>query len=747
LIETIKDQKEMNNMLISNNKNLKTGISNSQELNRQLDIEIEKVKNYESIINSIEMRNNELIKLNNTLSTLNIDLENQIKDMNSKMESNEKVITELVSKTKDYELINNKLVKDKIAEDNTNKSFIIKLKENIEHLTKQNSELLKTSSEYHILLKNCEIKDESIKILTSENTFVKDRISKNDSLIKDLEFNLSNTRKDLNKINLTIEDYNKQISSLHNDIERLNNIHDNTINEIKRNITREKESIISEYNEKISEINKKHKKVINDYTIKDISKQNEIDKLTDNFNKFSISEKTLNDTKNDYTTIIDKLERSNKDLTIKLNSQNIDNISNISSLSEEKNRLEEIIKDNISKYKSIENEYNKNINTIRLLEKSNSELAIKLEKANTELINKNRENLKLNEITIEKEKLYNESIIQQKRLRNKITLLTKEKQGLTEDILSLESKISELKNKNTDYIKEMKIKDEILNKIENSIKSINSSSISELDLLNLRKEKDDLNITIKKLLIENKYKTELYDKVYNNFIELNKKYDEISGKYTISVTDKQNLEIKIKCLNNDNIHLLSKVNDLIRLNENLNTQKMISTNIYENNIKDVQKDTNDRIIESTKSLEYRYKVQIHKLSDIIKARTNELKFADDKYAKLMSEKFTEYTFRIQSLSDEIIKKDNEIKELLVKHEKDIKDTIINTESMFRTKMKLDPPTNYLRILKAKDHRIYVLQATLKSFRKDFQKKLVLLRNEISRLNKDTVKEEKIESSI
>ncbi len=737
----------MNNMLISNNKNLKTGISNSQELNRQLDIEIEKVKNYESIINSIEMRNNELIKLNNTLSTLNIDLENQIKDMNSKMESNEKVITELVSKTKDYELINNKLVKDKIAEDNTNKSFIIKLKENIEHLTKQNSELLKTSSEYHILLKNCEIKDESIKILTSENTFVKDRISKNDSLIKDLEFNLSNTRKDLNKINLTIEDYNKQISSLHNDIERLNNIHDNTINEIKRNITREKESIISEYNEKISEINKKHKKVINDYTIKDISKQNEIDKLTDNFNKFSISEKTLNDTKNDYTTIIDKLERSNKDLTIKLNSQNIDNISNISSLSEEKNRLEEIIKDNISKYKSIENEYNKNINTIRLLEKSNSELAIKLEKANTELINKNRENLKLNEITIEKEKLYNESIIQQKRLRNKITLLTKEKQGLTEDILSLESKISELKNKNTDYIKEMKIKDEILNKIENSIKSINSSSISELDLLNLRKEKDDLNITIKKLLIENKYKTELYDKVYNNFIELNKKYDEISGKYTISVTDKQNLEIKIKCLNNDNIHLLSKVNDLIRLNENLNTQKMISTNIYENNIKDVQKDTNDRIIESTKSLEYRYKVQIHKLSDIIKARTNELKFADDKYAKLMSEKFTEYTFRIQSLSDEIIKKDNEIKELLVKHEKDIKDTIINTESMFRTKMKLDPPTNYLRILKAKDHRIYVLQATLKSFRKDFQKKLVLLRNEISRLNKDTVKEEKIESSI
>ncbi len=105
------------------------------------------------------------------------------------------------------------------------------------------------------------------------------------------------------------------------------------------------------------------------------------------------------------------------------------------------------------------------------------------------------------------------------------------------------------------------------------------------------------------------------------------------------------------------------------------------------------------------------------------------------------------SFRIQSLGDEIIKKDNEIKELLVKHEKDIKDTVINTESMFRTKMKLDPPTNYLRILKAKDHRIYVLQATLKSFRKDFQKKLVLLRNEISRLNKETVKEEKIESSI
>ena len=112
-------------------------------------------------------------------------------------------------------------------------------------------------------------------------------------------------------------------------------------------------------------------------------------------------------------------------------------------------------------------------------------------------------------------------------------------------------------------------------------------------------------------------------------------------------------------------------------------------------------------------------------------------------AKIMSEKFTEYTFKIQSLSDEIIKKDNEIKELLVKHEKDIKDTIINTESMFRTKMKLDPPTNYLRILKGKDHRIYVLQATLKSFRKDFQKKIVLLRNEISRLNKEMVNGERI----
>ena len=335
----------------------------------------------------------------------------------------------------------------------------------------------------------------------------------------------------------------------------------------------------------------------------------------------------------------------------------------------------------------------------------------------------------------------------QKRLENSLTLLTKEKQGLCEDIKSLETQISEIRVKNTEYIKEIKIKDDIIKKIEQSIKSINSSSITELDLLNLRKEKDDLTITMKKLVIENKYKTELYDKVYNNFIELNKKYDEISGKYTISVTDKQNLEIKIKGLNNENIHLLSKVNDLIRLNENLNTQKMISTNIYTNNIKDIEKDTNDRIIESNKSLEYRYKVQIHKLSDIIKARTNELKFADDKYAKLMSEKFTEYTFRIQSLGDEIIKKDNEIKELLVKHEKDIKDTIINTESMFRIKMKLDPPTNYLRILKAKDHRIYVLQATLKSFRKDFQKKLVLLRNEISRLNKETVKEEKIESSI
>lgn len=734
LIETIKEQKEMNNMLISNNTELKTGISNSQELNRQLDIKNEKVKNYESIICSIESRNNELIKVNNTVSTRNIDLENQVKDMNSKLESSEKFISDLVSKTKEYDLINNKLVKDKISEDNNNNSLIKKLKENIEHLTKQNSELLKTASEKPILLKNCEIKDDSIKTLTMENTFIKDKIAKSDIIIKDLEFNLSNTRKDLNKINLTIEDYNKQVSSLHNDIERLNNIHDNTINEIKRNITREKEAIISEYNEKIIELNKKHKKDIRDYAMKEISRQNEIDKLTDSLNKFSTSEKTLNETKNEYTAIIDKLERSNKELNIKLSSQKNDIISNISSLSEEKNRLDEIIKDNISKYKSIENEYNKNINTIRVLEKSNSELSSKLEKANMELLNKSRDNLKLNEITIEKEKLYNESTIQQKRLRNKITLLTKEKQGLTEDISSLESKISELKNKNTEHIKEMKIKDEILNKIENSIKSINSSSITELDLLNLRKEKDDLTITMKKLVIENKYKTELYDKVYNNFIELNKKYDEISGNYTISVTDKQNLEIKIKCLNNDNIHLLSKVNDLTRLNENLNTQKMISTNIYENNIKDVQKDTNDRIIESNKSLEYRYKVQIHKLSDIIKTRTNELKFADDKYAKLMSEKFTEYTFRIQSLGDEIIKKDNEIKELLVKHEKDIKDTVINTESMFRTKMKLDPPTNYLRILKAKDHRIYVLQATLKSFRKDFQKKLVLLRNEISRLN-------------
>ena len=697
-LENLKEQKEMNNMLISNNNELKTGISNSEDLNRKLEIKGEKVKNYESIICSIESRNNELIKVNNTVSTRNNDLENQVKDMNSKLESSEKVISDLVSKTKEYVLINNKLVKDKISEDNSNNSMIKKLKENIEHLTKQNSELLKTASEKPILLKNCEIKDDSIKTLTMENTFIKDKITKSDIIIKELEFNLSNTRKDLNKINLTIEDYNKQVSSLQSDIERLNNIHDNTVNEIKRNIAREKEAIISEYNEKISELNKKHKKDIHDYAMKEISIQK-------------------------------------------------DSISNISSLSEEKNRLEEIIKDNISKYKSIEIEYNKNINTVRILEKSNFELSSKLEKANTELSSKSRDNLKLNEITIDKEKLYNESIMHQKRLENNLTLLTKEKQGLFEDIKSLETQIAEIKVKNTEYIKEIKIKDDVIKKIEQSIKSINSSSIAELDLLNLRKEKDDLTITMKKLVIENKYKTELYDKVYNNFIELNKKYDEISGKYTLSVTDKQNLEVKIKGLNNDNIHLLSKVNDLIRLNENLNTQKMISTNIYTNNIKDIEKDTNDRIIESNKSLEYRYKVQIHKLSDIIKARTNELKFADDKYAKLMSEKFTEYTFRIQSLGDEIIKKDNEIKELLVKHEKDIKDTIINTESMFRTKMKLDPPTNYLRILKAKDHRIYVLQATLKSFRKDFQKKLVLLRNEISRLNTETVKEEKIESSI
>jgi Ni,Fe-hydrogenase I large subunit len=238
----------------------------------------------------------------------------------------------------------------------------------------------------------------------------------------------------------------------------------------------------------------------------------------------------------------------------------------------------------------------------------------------------------------------------------------------------------------------------------------------------------------KKLVIENNYKTELYNKVYDNFTELNSKYDTLSGKYSLNITEKQHLELRIKSLNNYNIDLVSKIKNIERKNEDLQTQSMINSNIYNNNIKDIEKDSHERILESNKSLEYRYKVQIHKLSDIIKLRTNELKFSDDKYAKIMSERFTEYTMRIQSLTDEIVRKDNEIKDLLVKHENDIKDTVVKTESLFRTKMKLDPPTNYIRILKGKDQRIYVLQATLKTFRKDFQRKLVTLRTEINKLN-------------
>ena len=703
LSESIKEQKEVNLKLSKNNNVMKETITRLEDSCKKYELDNQKIKKYESIISTLETSNTNLVKLNDITSTRNNDLEKTVKDLTNKLEKVEKLIPELNAKNKEFELTINKVSKDKISEDINNNSLITKLNENIENLNKHNSELLKISGDYKILLKTSELKDDNIKTLTLENTFIKDKLTKSESAVKDLESKLSTIRKESNKNASMLEDYTNQIYSLKLEIDRNLNTYEINMKDIIKRTEKEKETLSRDFNEKLEKINTELQS-----------------RITENF-KLDESLKSKEREYNEIKIKLKNIEKINIEINNKLEKSN----SEISTV----NNLRELIKEK-------EKECLENMTKIKSLEKINSDKTIKINSSIDEL-------MKLKENILQKDRQYNDILLNFKSIEIKLNSLIDEKEILTAELNKSTEKLNEYKVKNNEQLQENKIKDEIIQKIESSIKSINSSSISEIELLNLRKEKDDLIISTKKLEAENKYKTQLYDKIYNNFTELNKKYDDISGKYTLAITDKQNLETRLKVANNENIHLLSQVTDLKRINENLNTQSIISTKLHSNNIKDIEKDTNDRIIESNKSLEYRYKVQIHKLSDIIKARTNELKFADDKYAKIMSEKFTEYTFKIQSLSDEIIKKDNEIKELLVKHEKDIKDTIINTESMFRTKMKLDPPTNYLRILKGKDHRIYVLQATLKSFRKDFQKKIVLLRNEISRLNKEMVNGERI----
>ena len=701
-LSIISDQKTHNENLQKYNNEINKTLKEFNELSKKVLVQDntiysnkEKIKNYETSIKSLEDSNTELSRVNEKLNVKVSDFEKKIQFLNNRILSFEKTIKE--QKQTNKEIVNiqedkiqkDKIQEDKITEENLNKENLNKelqsLKCSFDILKKENIDLVNKCSNYTCISRNLELKEQDIKLLSSENIFIKDKLSKSENKIKELDTLISNYRISISTKNTTIEENIKEIDKLKLDIDKINNTNENKINEIIKNNKKDIAKIIAEKENELLEITQKYNKNLADLVT---------------------SEKNLKEAK-------EKLSDEIKSMKIIISSNN----------SEYTLKEEKFKETNISNIKHINN-----------LEKCISEVSTRLENSINELKGKNAEITRIKEIVYEKEKINSEISSKVRNLENKISILIKEKETLVNSISSLETDIQNLKIKISDNVKEIKIKDSMIEKIEASIKSIPVNDISQIELLNLRKERDDLVMNNKKLVIENNYKTELYNKVYDNFTELNSKYDTLSGKYSLNITEKQHLELRIKSLNNYNIDLVSKIKNIERKNEDLQTQSMITSNIYNNNIKDIEKDSHERILESNKSLEYRYKVQIHKLSDIIKLRTNELKFSDDKYAKIMSERFTEYTMRIQSLTDEIVRKDNEIKDLLVKHENDIKDTVVKTESLFRTKMKLDPPTNYIRILKGKDQRIYVLQATLKTFRKDFQRKLVTLRTEINKLN-------------
>lgn len=487
-----KINKKKNDLIIFDNKNkakidLINKTSQLDELNKQKEDILKKtqlVNNYDLSIN--------IISLYQSIEKKSLDINNKNNLLNNKK-------VELDSKNKDKEIINNNYI-----------SSLEIFNKEIPLIEKEIIELNKEKESFSLYLKSIKEIDRLNKDISNKNTLIeknstleKNKINELDKLNKSLtnidylklkeeeENKLKNEeikKEKLKSIERNISDYKKE----NNDLKILENelIEATKLaKESSKQLLKIKDDYYSYTLSTLSSFIKEdepcplcgslsHPNIYHKEDNKEVDKQNVIDIE----NKYKEDEKHQNelstkyDVKKENVLSILKLiknqlsseEDNVEEVYLKIKEDNINNINII------KNIIEQI-KNDLLKQNKIKEDINNLSNEILSIQNQNKSL--------------------INEINIDKEKI--NLLNQEKSLSNKY---------LNKDLSYFDNKINEFNNKRNEINNNLNNYKDLLNKIINEINIINNEiKMLEQNIIDINKEKDELNQKYLSLLNEGKY--------------------------------------------------------------------------------------------------------------------------------------------------------------------------------------------------------------------------------------------------
>ncbi len=548
--QKLKSYVEQIKLLEDNNKKTQ---KNSDEIKKLEDKITENTESYklekERLENQIKDNVNLINKYTTDIDRLNNEKENVKKDLENLVHAKEQEILELDKKMKESNDQYKKLEQDTIEKLNDANEKIKVLQSDLVS-GKSNETLLQEKQAEIERLKN--MAEEKLKEFESkEATYLKDTES-NKSLIEKLELQIEDYIKKSNEKDLTIAEKQKRIDVLQKLVDDNEVIIKDQSNKIKSH-----DELIKENNDLIQklkdEINDQRSKQLLLSTNDEIKVMKSIVEEKEQANK--ILQEDMNKTKQIYEDKISQLQQDKDSLIAQVNLLNAEleslkknNIEETKQIKQLEEQIDNTKKDlglkltiaedaklqSEKKYENLQEEYNKNIETLEKLQKDHV--------ISIDTINKlNDQNNKIQEelVEINKEKDILEKSLHKStdavKAEEQINKLASEKQTLLEELTSTKNNLQEVTNELNNIKKEgdpvtMKKDLEILEKEKEKLSQ--EFGILKDDYMTISKDKQQL---------ENKYKGVNIEQITNRMQELEKDKENIVSQLVATKEEKESI--------------------------------------------------------------------------------------------------------------------------------------------------------------------------------------------------------------